>query len=191
MRILGPLTLAIVSLFIGFARPVVAQQEAKNNLPDTPVPSISQIHPPEMSSGTLVGVSAQDTNDSPTIPVRRTLGKAFWIPWAANIGLTVASVELTEHCLSRGTCVEGDPIFGKDPGRLKLYGIRGSALGAAFYFSRRSKLKGTSDWKFVPFLMLPVNAADVAWDAYQTIFHSGSPPFAPHTNFSPATPQTR
>lgn len=187
MRMLRSLRfLVIVGLFLIPGRSVVAQQEeAKNELPDTP--AVSRLHPPEMSSDVLEGVYAQDTSKRRFIPVRRTLGKEFWIPWVANIGLTVASVELTEHCVSRGLCVEGNPVLGEHPGRLELYSIRGGALGAAFYFSRRSKLRGTSDWKFVPFLLVPVNAADTAWDAYQTISHSGSPVLAPRANFSPAT----
>ena len=98
--------------------------------------------------------------------VRRPLGRRFWVSWAALAALTVASTELTMACTHRPGCTEGNPIWGKHPTRLEMYGIRGGLLGAGFLLSRSLRRDGDTWWKLMPAVVIPEVAAETAWDAH-------------------------
>lgn len=114
-----------------------------------------------------------DLPSKPMIPIapHARLGKLFWVPWIANFGMLVATTEMTENCLHARPepCVEGDPILGKRPSRLEIYGIRGGLLAGAFYFARRSKLHGGSSWKYGTAVVTGGMALDTSHDAYMTV----------------------
>lgn len=99
------------------------------------------------------------------------LGKPFWVPWIANFGMLIATTEMTQSCLHARPqpCVEGDPILGKRPSRLEIYGVRGGLLAGAFYFARRSKLHGGSSWKYATALVTGGMALDTSHDAFMMV----------------------
>lgn len=169
----GSLILRILALlFICSGYCVLASAQATNS----PIP------PSKPSSGE--GVDSQVPGDLTTTSIDREvvlrqnvhphLGKIFWSLWVANLALTVASIELTENCVRSHQCDEGNPLLGKRPSRLELYGVRLGLLGAGFYVARKSKLDGSSAWKYMTAVVTTAFAADTAWDAYGTATHRGS-----------------
>ncbi len=50
-------------------------------------------------------------------PKRRVLDKKFWLAVGTVVALTVADVELTQHCIHNRTCREGNPLLGQSRGR--------------------------------------------------------------------------
>lgn len=110
------------------------------------------------------------------------LGKAFWIPWGLAIGLSVASTELTAHCVHTTGCSEANPIYGRRPTLGEMYAVKGGVDALAFYFSRKWKLDKNGDtfgWKALTYGVLSIQAADTAWDA--TVIATISPgPSAQH-----------
>ena len=96
------------------------------------------------------------------------LGKSFWFPWVAAVGLSVASTELTVHCENTPGCTQPNPMWGTNPSRLKLYGIKGGADAVGFYFSRRLKLDKHGEragWKYIAYGILGWHAAETGWSA--------------------------
>jgi hypothetical protein len=51
----------------------------------------------------------------------RIADKKFWLAVAVNTAATVFNVEVTHHCLVQGTCTS-NPMFGREPSRLRMYG---------------------------------------------------------------------
>jgi hypothetical protein len=96
------------------------------------------------------------------------LGKSFWFPWAAAVGLSIASTELTIHCVNTSGCSQPNPMWGPSPSRLELYGIKGGIDAAGFYFSRRLKLDKHGEragWKYIAYGILGWHAAETGWSA--------------------------
>ncbi len=59
-------------------------------------------------------------------PKRRVLDKKFWLAVGTVVALTVADVELTQHCIRNRTCREGNPLLGQSRGR--AYGVNAAIL---------------------------------------------------------------
>jgi hypothetical protein len=100
------------------------------------------------------------------------LGKSFWVPWVAAVGLSVASTELTVHCETTYGCSQPNTMWGSSPSRLELYGIKGSIDAVGFYFSRRLKREGRSGWKYIAYSFLAGHAAETGWSAEALATHS-------------------
>jgi len=102
------------------------------------------------------------------------LGRSFWFPWVATIGLSVASTELTAHCETTFGCTT-NPMWGTNPSRAKLYGIKGGVDVVGFYFSRRLKLGKhgeNSGWRYITYGLLGWHGADTGWSAEALATHS-------------------
>jgi len=111
---------------------------------------------------------------SPTLsitPARRELGRSFWVPWGILAGLAVADNELTATCVHNPNCVEANPILGRRPTRLELYGVKGTLLGTAFYLSQKRKREGKSDWKIPLLIGIPVYGSVVILGAVHSEQH--------------------
>jgi hypothetical protein len=96
------------------------------------------------------------------------LGKSFWFPWAAAIGLSIASTELTVHCVNTPGCSQPNPMWGSSPSRLELYGVKGGIDAVGFYLSRRLKLDkhgARSGWKYIAYGFLAGHAAETGSSA--------------------------
>src|SRR5271166_2935251 len=96
------------------------------------------------------------------------LGKSFWFPWAAAIGLSIASTELTAHCVNTPGCSQLNPMWGSSPSRLELYGVKGGIDAVGFYFSRRLKLDKHGErpgWKYIAYAFLAGHAAETGSSA--------------------------
>jgi hypothetical protein len=103
------------------------------------------------------------------------LGKSFWFPWVAAVGLSIASTELTVHCETTYGCSQPNPMWGSSPSRLELYGINGSVDAVGFYFSRRLKREGRSGWKYIAYGFLAGHGAETGWSAEALATHSSQP----------------
>jgi hypothetical protein len=103
------------------------------------------------------------------------LGKSFWFPWVAAVGLSIASTELTVHCETTYGCSQPNAMWGSSPSRLELYGIKGSIDAVGFYFSRRLKREGHSGWKYIAYGFLAGHAAETGWSAEALATHSSQP----------------
>ncbi|MBI1750456.1 MAG: hypothetical protein HY234_03740 [Acidobacteria bacterium] len=63
----------------------------------------------------------------------RVFDKKFWLVTAAVVGTAILDVESTARCINNHTCGESNPLFGKNPTRAKMYGIKGSIAGFAIW----------------------------------------------------------
>jgi len=122
-----------------------------------------------------------DSNDMPALPqrmnlpsplqpisknpnveqVRPHLGKAFWLGWALAGAFSVASVEMTVRCERVPGCSEGNPLFGRTPGRLELYAPRAAIVTAGMLLCRHWKRRNPKD--DTP--TITVSAVDAIWGA--------------------------
>ena len=153
---------------VGYKLPVAAfgsfVERPANNLrgqaneavaPSTP-PSMPEWRDPQVSRNSEIEAASPH------------LGKSFWFPWVAAIGLSIASTELTVHCENTPGCTQPNPMWGTSPSRLKLYGIKGGADAVGFYFSRRLKLDKHGErpgWKYIAYGFLGWHAAESGWSA--------------------------
>jgi len=131
------------------------QQTSQAVAPSTP-PSTPEWRDPQVSRNSELEV------------VPPHLGKSFWFPWVAAVGLSIASTELTVHCENTPGCTQPNPMWGTSPSRLKLYGIKGGADAVGFYFSRRLKLDKHGErpgWKYIAYGFLGWHAAETGWSA--------------------------
>jgi hypothetical protein len=165
--------LALILLLFGLCLSAKGQQPVVTRPQNEPV---TEETAPRGIPGDLEVPSSQGHSaNQDVVRARPRLGKSFWIPWAANIALTVASVELTESCVRSHQCVEGNPILGRQPSRAELYGIRGGLLALGIFAARKEKLGGDRFlWKFATYVPLAAFSADTAYDSYETVEHSGS-----------------
>ena len=167
MRILRTLSVLIMLVVSGVCFSAEGQQLTSTE--DLTKPMAKRSVAPE-----IPGDLSDHLDDSHDRDAQSHLGKKFWIPWILNAAFTVTSIELTENCLHSHQCVEGNPLFGKRPSRLELYGVRRGLLGAGFYLARKSKQDGGSAWKYTTVGVTTAFAADTAWDAYGTATRGGT-----------------
>jgi hypothetical protein len=71
------------------------------------------------------------------------------------VGLTVADIELTQHCIHSGRCQEGNPLI-PTTSRGKLYPIQMGLTAVNSYLGYRLKKKGNKRW-WLPQLSLSVS----------------------------------
>jgi hypothetical protein len=131
------------------------QQTNQAVAPSTP-PSTSKWRDPQVS------------HNSEIEAVPPHLGKSFWFPWVAAVGLSIASTELTVRCVNTPGCTQPNPMWGTSPSRLKLYGAKGGADAVGFFFSRRLKLDKHGEragWKYIAYGILGWHAAETGWSA--------------------------
>jgi hypothetical protein len=114
-----------------------------------------------------VQARSDNSSDKPPVVARQTLGKPFWVWWAVLGSLAVADNELTAQCVHNSNCSELNPILGRKPTRLELYGVKVSLLGALCYFSSRRKIQGKTDWKLPLMVGIPVYGAAAISNAIQ------------------------
>jgi len=69
----------------------------------------------------------------------RIFDKKFWLVTAAVVGTTILDVETTARCIKAHTCGERNPLFGQNPTRAKMYGIKAPLAGFVIW--------GTWWWK--------------------------------------------
>ena len=103
------------------------------------------------------------------------LGKSFWFPWTAAIGLSIASTELTVHCENTVGCSQPNPMWGSKPSRLELYGVKGGIDAVGFYFSRRLKHGERSGWRYIAYGFLLGHAAETGSSAEALAAHAPAP----------------
>ena len=87
----------------------------------------------------------------------RTADQNFWLWTSVAVGLTVADIELTHHCIHKGACREANPLI-PPTSRAKLYGLQFGITAANSYLAYRLKRKGRKRWwlgriKRTPFIL--------------------------------------
>lgn len=95
---------------------------------------------------------------------KHRLNKKFWALWITTIGLAVADVETTAHCVQRPECQEANPLFGKRPSRARMYAIKGGVTALAFYLSqewKRDQTGGSYAWWAPPLILAGTSGAGV------------------------------
>lgn len=79
--------------------------------------------PPAPTPNVPTTVKATMTPLSRRVAARSTaFQRSFALLTAFSIGATVADMALTNRCVSAGTCVEANPLFGSRPSAARLYG---------------------------------------------------------------------
>ena len=72
------------------------------------------------------------------------LASWFWSLTAATVASTVADIELTQHCISRNTCREANPLLLS--GRKRAYAIALPIAIGASYLGYRWRRDGAKYW---------------------------------------------
>jgi hypothetical protein len=82
----------------------------------------------------------------------KTVDKKFLMLFGMTAALTVADIELTQHCLRAGTCHESNLLYGTNPTRARMYGFTIPILGAQVMFSAwlRHRQPERKEWMISP-----------------------------------------
>ena len=72
------------------------------------------------------------------------LASGFWMLTGATIATTVADIELTQHCISRATCHEANPLLLS--GRKRAYAIALPIAIGVSYLGHKWRRDGTRYW---------------------------------------------
>ena len=104
--------------------------------------------------------SAAQTPNWETKP--QTADRNFWLWTGVAVGLTVADIELTQHCIYKGVCREGNPMM-PTTSRAKLYPLQFGITAAHSYLAYRLKKKGTKRWWLPQFSLSVSHGVGVAF----------------------------
>jgi hypothetical protein len=77
----------------------------------------------------------------------------------AHLGTAVADVELTQHCIARGTCREGNPLMPQS--RAGMYSVDFSLVGLATWQSYRAHKRGERLWWLAPTAGIAAHSAGI------------------------------
>ncbi len=91
----------------------------------------------------------------------RTADQNFWLWTSVAVGLTVADIELTHHCIHKGACREANPLVPLTS-RAKLYGLQFGITAANSYLAYRLKRKGRKRWWLPLFSLSAAHGVGVA-----------------------------
>lgn len=81
----------------------------------------------------------------------RILDTDFLLLNGAAMALTVADVESTHACLQHyPICREANPLYGRNPGRARMYATSLSLQGGLVLLSAWAKSKGGRGWAWIP-----------------------------------------
>jgi len=92
-------------------------------------------------------------------PVRKTLDRNFALLGALTFGLTIVDVEMTQHCLHAGTCVELNPTLPHS--HLGMYAANTPVNLAVMYWSYRRKAAGKRLWWMPPLVDIAAHAVGI------------------------------
>ena len=92
----------------------------------------------------------------------RTADQNFWLWTGVAVGLTVADIELTQHCIHSGRCQEGNPLI-PTTSRSKLYPLQLGLTAAHSYLGYRLKKKGNKRWWLPQFSLSASHGVGVAF----------------------------
>ena len=109
----------------------------------------------------------------PTTSTVKTIGKlapserSFVVFSAFSIGATVADMALTNRCVSAGTCVETNPLFGTRPTAAGLYGVSMSLTAGELLLSYYLKkhYPDSKAWMVGPVVSIIAHGAGIAVNA--------------------------
>ena len=79
-----------------------------------------------------------------------------------SVGLTVAEMELAQHCLHQGTCHEGEPLVPATD-CVKVYPLQLGVTAAQSCVAHRLKRKGTKAWRLPQFSLSASHATRVGF----------------------------
>jgi hypothetical protein len=80
---------------------------------------------------------------------------------ALAMGLTIADIESTQHCLGNGTCKELNPLMPHS--RAGMYAVNIPINAAAMYLSYRLKASGRKAWWIAPLTITTAHGVGVAF----------------------------
>ena len=86
----------------------------------------------------------------------------YWLLTGVAVGLTVADIELTQHCLHQGTCHEGNPLV-PTTNQAKLYPLQFGLTVVQSYLAYRLKKKGSKAWWLPQFSLSASHAVGVGF----------------------------
>ncbi len=92
----------------------------------------------------------------------QTADRNFWLLTGLSVAMTVADIELTQHCIHKGTCHEGNPLV-PTTNRAKLYPFQLGVTAAQSYFAYRLKKKGAKRWWLPQFSLSVSHGVGVAF----------------------------
>lgn len=92
----------------------------------------------------------------------KTADRNFWLLTGVSVGLTVADIELTQHCIHKGMCHEGNPLV-PTTSRAKLYPLQFGLTAAQSYLAYRLKKKGAKGWWLPQFSLSASHGVGVAF----------------------------
>jgi hypothetical protein len=136
LRVIAPIACILVFLLIGFTLAFAAD----------PVPQSQQLRAstdvPPYVAPYMRPIKMETTKPS------RVVDRKFVGMSALVLGLTVADIETTQHCLSNSTCKELNPLMPHS--RAGMYAVNIPINAAAMYLSYRLKASGHKTWWIAP-----------------------------------------
>lgn len=143
----------------------VAANAAGQALPDAP--SAVQLASADVEPG--ADAFALPLRPSPVIstyvqgsvdqPRRKTMDRNFILLGALTFGLTALDVEMTQHCLHAGTCVELNPTLPHS--RIGMYAANTPVNLAVMYWSYKRKAAGKRAWWVAPLVDIGAHAVGI------------------------------
>jgi|SRR5580704_17114485 hypothetical protein len=129
-----PLFLLLICVPAG-AQAITQQGPSASDLPDKP----------EIKAPTPTAFHDQNRS---SIPPRKVADKKFWVLAGFEVGATVADFETTQWAQRvRPDGGELNPLYGKHPGRARMYGIGVSITGVQILMQFKSKQKAQASGK--------------------------------------------
>lgn len=126
---------------------------------DDPVPPNQQLHAdadtPSYPAPYIRPAVAQPPQSKPVVDAQ------FISMSALVMGLTIADIETTQHCLGNGTCKELNPLIPHS--RAGMYAVNLPINALAMYLSYRLKAGGHKTWWIAPLVISGAHGVGVGF----------------------------
>lgn len=109
--------------------------------------SVLLLLPPNLAA--QAAEADQSTSNTIETATVRTADRNFWLWTGISVGLTIADIELTQHCIHKGRCREGNPLLSGS--RPQAYAIgMGITAGFSYLGYRLKKRQQQGKNSFLP-----------------------------------------
>jgi hypothetical protein len=173
MKLWSRSTIAGVAFAFASGIPVLAQSQSDFVTVETrPERSSNGDTPPNRVKVEGSAVNARD----PISPVKNKwhLDKKFWALWLPAIGMQLTDAAMTQYCVAQPDCRERNPLLGRRPSPLLIYGFKAGVVGVSYWFSRAGRQHRDKSWIAYPIMLSAFGAAAVVSNSI-TLSRLGTP----------------
>ncbi len=111
------------------------------------------------SSESFYGSSSSYVLPPPASEPPRTLTTGFFLLNGLQLGMAVFDVEMTQHCMANGHCVEGNPLMPSS--HAGQFGVNFALAGYSTFISYRLKKKESKLWALSPIVGISAHTVGV------------------------------